>query len=63
MLCTNLKIANNNKQYTFHNDTRSCYSKVDHFIISESLQNKCDNIVTIHSSEDFSDEFYNTDFA
>ena len=55
MLCTNLKIANNNIQYTFHNDTRSCYSKVDHFLISESLQNKCDNIFTIHSSEDFSD--------
>ena len=33
----------------------ACYSKVDHFIISESLQNKCDHVVTIHSSEDFSD--------
>ena len=54
MLCTDLKIANKNIQYTFHNDTRSCYSKVDHFILSESLQNKCDNEVTIHSSEDFS---------
>ena len=36
-------------------DTRSCYAKVDHFITSESLQNKCNNVVTIHSSEDFSD--------
>ena len=55
MLCMYLKIANYNIQYTFHNDTRSCYSKVDHLIISESLQNKCDNAVTICSSEDFAD--------
>ena len=55
MFCTDLKIANNNIQNTFHYDTRSCYSKVDHFIISESLQNKCDNVITIHGSENFSD--------
>ena len=54
MLCADLQIDNNNIQYSFHTDTRNCYSKVDHFIISEPLQNKCDNVVTTYSSEDFS---------
>jgi hypothetical protein len=41
MLMTDLVVARNDIQYTFHCETRNCYSNIDHFIISKFLQCKC----------------------
>ena len=51
MLCTDLKVAQNNLQYTFHNDNHSHYSKIDHFIINQEFtttESLCNIKVGLH---------------
>ena len=57
MQLTDFIVTRNNVNYTYHCDTKKCYSKIDHFIISAPLQSSRSAIETIDSPDDFSDHF------